>query len=133
MEEMSDSNLLACPRMVYAELLDGQDDVADWAQKREEAGMFMDPDAVVQLEFQRVCTYTINRYPDNLSRRRFLGRADPWIIAHAIAKGGTVVTHEERIREESSKVKIPNVCGHFNVRCINVYQMLRDQGVSWTR
>lgn len=54
-----------------------------------------------------------------------MDRADPWIIAHAIDKGGAVVTHEQRNPKASSKVKIPNVCEHFGVRCIDVYQMLR--------
>ena len=133
MEEMSDASLLACPRMVYNELLDHQDDLANWAREREEAGMFTYPDAAVQQEFQRVCTYTTRRYPDNQARRRFLDRVDPWIIAHAIVKGGAVVTHEQKDSDTSNKVKIPNVCERFNVNCIDVYQMLRDQGVAWNQ
>ena len=39
----------------------------------------------------------------------FLDRADPWIIAHVIAKGSTVVTHEQKSPEASNKVNIPNV------------------------
>lgn len=133
LEEMSDGCLLACPRIVYEELQDVQDDLASWAKKRRKTGMFIDPDARVQQEFQRVCIYVIKHYPDNQPRRRFLDKADPWIIAHAIAKGGAVVTHEQRNPKMSSKVKIPNVCEHFGVRCIDIYQMLRDQKISWTR
>lgn len=133
MVEMSNANLLACPKMVYNELLEDQDDLVGWAQECKKTGMFIDPDAVVQQALQGVCTYVITRYPDNQPRRRFLDRADPWIIAHAITQGGTVVTHEQKNPEKSNKVKIPNVCEHFNVRCINVYQMLREQGVSWTQ
>jgi hypothetical protein len=43
--------------------------------------------------------------------------ADPFVIACASVRGGTVVT------EESSKpnsAKIPNVCSHFGVPCTNV-------------
>ena len=132
LEEMSDRDQMACPEMVYDELLDVPDDLADWVKERKEAGMFIDSDTAVQRELQRVSTYVVGRYPDNQPRRRFLDRADPWIIAHAIAEGGSVVTHEQNDPEGSSKVKIPNVCEYFEVRCIDVYQMLREQGVAWT-
>lgn len=131
-KEMSNDGLLACPSMVYAELHDAQDDLSNWARERKKTGMFIEPDVAVQQEFQKICTYVMERYPDNQPRRRFLDRADPWIIAHALVHGGKVVTHEQRNPETSSKVKIPNVCAHFGVHCIDIYQMLRDQGVSWT-
>ena len=75
----------------------------------------------------------MTRYPDNQARRRFLDRADPWVIAHAGVDGGTVVTSEVRVPENSGKVKIPNVCDQLQVpvRSINVYQMLRELGVAW--
>lgn len=132
-EGMSNGGLLACPRIVYDELLDVQDDLANWARIREAAGMFRDVDAAVDQESQRVVVYVEQHYPDNQFRERFLDGADLWIIAHALANGGTVVTHEQRNPERSSRVKIPNVCDHFNVRCIDVYQMLREQGIAWTR
>ena len=106
---MSGEGLMACPMMVYDELLGGQDDLVAWAKQRKTAGMCTYTDEVVQQEFQRVCAYAIQRYPDNQSRRRFLDRVDPWIIAHVIAKGGTVVTHEQKSPEASNKVNIPNV------------------------
>lgn len=118
--------------MVYDELLDGQDDLEVWARNHRKSGMFVDPDMATQAQLQAVCTHVIGRYPDNGPRRRFLDRADPWVIAHALANDGTVVTHEQKNPATSSKVKIPNVCEQFDMRCIDVYQMLREQGASWT-
>ena len=100
---------------------------------REKAGIFKDTDAAVDQESQKVAAYVEQRYPDNQSRERFLDGADLWIIAHAIAKGGSVVTHEQRNPIGSKKAKIPNVCDHFNVRCIDVYQMLRHQSIARDR
>lgn len=93
--------------------------------------MFIDPNNVVQQEFQKVCTYVMEHYPDNQPRQRFLDRADPWIIAHALGQEGVAVTHEQKNPEMSKKVKIPNVCAYFNVRHIDIYQMLRVRRVSW--
>ena len=42
------------------------------------------------------------------------------------------MTLEEKVMDTSQQVKIPNVCSHFNVTCINTYQMLRELGVAWT-
>ncbi len=131
LDEMAGDGLLACPAMVYDELLDGQDDLASWTRNRKGTGLFADPDMAVQRQFQRVCAHAAEHYPDNQPRRRFLDRADPWVIAHAMATGGAVVTHEQRNPATSNKAKIPNVCGHFDVRRIDVYRMLRERGVSW--
>ena len=130
LDEMAHGDLLACPMLVYDEMQNVQDDLAVWARDRKGTGMFADPDTTVQREFQNVCAYVMGRYPDNQYRRRFLDRADPWTVAHAIDKGGAVVTLEQR-GPDGSKVKIPNVCGRFGIRCIDTYQMLRDRGVSW--
>lgn len=51
--------------------------------------------------------------------------ADPFVIACASVRGGTVVT------EESSKpnsARIPNVCSHFGVACTNVEGFLAGNG-----
>jgi hypothetical protein len=53
--------------------------------------------------------------------------ADPFVIACARIVEGTVVT-EEVLKENSAK--IPNVCQHFNIPCINLQQFMRQQ--NWT-
>jgi|LSQX01.2.fsa_nt_gb rRNA-processing protein FCF1 len=67
--------------------------------------------------FSDVCNYVITTY-DFAHSNVFLGsnNADPYIIAYAIVMGYTVVTYEEHINNDvSRKIKIPNVCDHFNV------------------
>ena len=53
--------------------------------------------------------------------------ADPFVIALAYAKKGTVVT-EEVLKPNAAK--IPNVCDHFKIPCINLEQFM--QGQSWS-
>lgn len=131
-DELIADNRVACPAMVYRELLDTQDDLADWTQNRRESGLFVQPNTDVQESYRAVVEYVMQHYPDNQARRRFLNRADPWVIAHALTRGGTVVTLEMRAPNNSQQVKIPNVCNQFNVRSINTYDMLRELGVSWS-
>ena len=59
----------------------------------------------------------------------FLAGADPWLIAHAIAKGGKVVTFERRVGSSSSNIKIPNVCDYFRIETISLYQMFTEANI----
>jgi len=54
--------------------------------------------------------------------------ADPFLVAAGFELGGSVVTEEKR---KKNAVKIPNVCDHFNIRVVNVEQMLIDFGWSF--
>ena len=54
--------------------------------------------------------------------------ADPFVIACAKLKGATVVT-EERLKPHAAK--IPNVCLHFNVPCIDLEEFMQKQGWSF--
>jgi len=59
--------------------------------------------------------------------------ADPWIIAHSIVEGATVVTKEEKVTQLSSKrIKIPNVCDNMSVRWINDFEFLREVGIRFS-
>lgn len=60
-------------------------------------------------------------------RQRLRGQpvADPWIVARAISLGAVVVT-EERCRLNAAK--IPNVCEHFHVDCVDLQAMLSQEG-----
>ena len=131
-DEMVAAGRVSSSTLVYRELLAGEVDLFHWAEDRKESGLFVVPDIDVQEAVRSIIRYVIERYNDNQARRRFLARADPWVIAHAYAAGGSVVTLEARVRDDSQKVKIPNVCTHFGVRSVTTYQMLRELGVSWT-
>jgi len=57
--------------------------------------------------------------------RGFMKSADSALIAFAVAHGHAVVTME-RSSGSKRKVKIPDVCKDFNVRCIKPHIMLRE-------
>jgi len=54
----------------------------------------------------------------------FLQVADYYLIAHALAKGYAVVTHEVPANT-LKKIKIPNVCIGLNIKCVTPFEMLR--------
>jgi hypothetical protein len=51
--------------------------------------------------------------------------ADPFVIACVKIKVGTVVTQEQL---KPNAAKIPNVCSHFNVPCIDLERFMQQQG-----
>jgi len=51
--------------------------------------------------------------------------ADPFVVAGARRRSGSVVTEESR---RDNAVKIPNICDHFNVDCINLEAFLQQHG-----
>ena len=55
-------------------------------------------------------------------------RADPWVIAVAIERGGIVVTGEVG-NGSPSKPKIPYVCEQLGVRCIRFTDLIAEE--SW--
>lgn len=62
--------------------------------------------------------------------------ADPFVIACARINKGTVVTEEgwqrptNPLRPKPNAAKIPNVCAHFRIPCIDLEEFMHQQ--SWT-
>lgn len=54
--------------------------------------------------------------------------ADPFVIACAKIRNGTVVT-EEQLKPNAAK--IPNVCKHFDIPCIDLEEFMQQQGWSF--
>ena len=54
--------------------------------------------------------------------------ADPFVIACAKIRNGTVVT-EEQLKPNAAK--IPNVCQHFNIPCIDLESFMQQQAWSF--
>ena len=60
----------------------------------------------------------------------FLQVADYYLVAHALAGGYEMVTHE--IPSSSKKrIKIPNICIGLKVKCLTPYEMLRREKVKF--
>ena len=101
-------------------------EVLDWAKQNKK--IFTIPTTA---ELQFVATiFQVNHFQSLIGeQQRLKGTpvADPFVIACAKIKGGTVVTEEQ---SKPNAAKIPNVCQHFNVPCINLEGFMQQQG--WT-
>ena len=130
LEEKAREGVIASPELVLVKELsagpgDEQDVLEQWA-KELKGIMFLEAGESVQSSYNEVVDYVQNnsRFKDYWIAK-FLDGADPWVIAYAKAIGGRIVTFETP-QPEAKKPKIPDVAGHFGIRCINLYDMLTE-------
>lgn len=111
--------------MVGRELRDGNDELAEWVRVRP--GHFIsNDDEPTQGVFADIVQLVMEGNFNPGQRDSFLAKADPWIIAKASTLGAIVVTHETMAAPNARKVKIPNICQHFEVSCLNTFEFLRE-------
>jgi hypothetical protein len=118
---------ISSPRAVYEEIAKGDDELAAWFKERSTAPLFAQPRAETQAALRRVGDWVVANYEPHQAAE-FLAGADPWVIAHAMAGGSVVVTHEKRTGPGAKQPKIPNVCDVFGVGAIKIYDLLRIRG-----
>jgi hypothetical protein len=110
---------------VADELRAGGDDLADWAAVRGR-DFFLPPDDPVVPALGRVSTWATGQTYTPAAISTFLQVADYWLVAHALAHGFIVVTHEVP-SDSTRKIKIPNACIGLGLTCITPYEMLRRE------
>ena len=103
----------------------GADELAGWAAARGD-GFFLKPDSAILPALATVSTWANNQNYEPAAVSTFLQKADFYLVAHALAHGLVVVTHEVAAAS-TKKIKIPNACIGVGVKCMNPYEMLRRE------
>jgi hypothetical protein len=105
------------------EIAAGDDELADWAASRG-AAFFLKPDAAMLPALGSVSAWVTAQNYEPTAVNTFLQVADYYLVAHALAHGQAVVTHE-KAQPLARKIKIPNVCIGLNIKCVTPFEMLR--------
>jgi predicted nucleic acid-binding protein len=112
-------------REAYRELHDGvPGSDTEWAQANEV--LFTTPDAKEAAFVGQI--YAVAHFQANIEKQKLFkgGRnADPFIVARAHVIGGTVVTTE---RHKPHAVKVPNICEHFKIPCLDLEGFMEKEG-----
>ncbi len=126
LEQQSKEQVIASSKLVLQELAnDDPDELGVWAKQQEEV-LFLVPTEAVQQAFRQIAESVKNNKQYKVYWvHKFLGGADPWIIAHAKALGGRVVTFEKP-EPQAKRPKIPDVAEPFGVKCISLWDMLTE-------
>lgn len=110
---------------VADEIAAGGDELTDWMRDHGK-GLFVKTGPAVAAQFSVVSTWATQQEYEPTAISTFLQVADYYLIAHALADGHVVVTHE--VPSNSYKrIKIPNVCIGLNLRFMTPYEMLRRE------
>ena len=110
---------------VADELASGSDDLSTWAAQRGNT-LFLPPDENLLMALSTVSVWVNKQQYRPAAISTFLQDADYYLVAHALAHGHTLVTHE--VPSDGVKmVKIPNVCIGVKVKCMTPFSMLRKE------
>jgi hypothetical protein len=101
----------------------GADELADWAAARGD-GFFLKPDSAILPALATVSSWAAGQNYEPAAVSTFLQKADFYLVAHALAHGHVVVTHEVAAAS-TKKIKIPNACIGVGVKCMSPFEMLR--------
>lgn len=128
--ELGKHNIIFIPEAVREEIMRTEDDLAKWLRNSK---------IPIRKINESVTRSLIEIYAANPNHKRLVdsvkGRslADPWVIAHALSEGATVVTKEEKvIAQDSIKIKIPNVCENMGVKWINDFDLIKELDMKFT-
>jgi hypothetical protein len=110
---------------VADEIIAGADELTDWMRQNGN-GLFLKTDTRTAAQFGPVSIWTTNQQYEPAAINTFLQIADFYLVAHALAGGHIVVTHE--VPSNSTKrIKIPDACIGLDLRCMTPYEMLRRE------
>jgi hypothetical protein len=125
LDEMLINGDIKLVRESYNEImiLNANDRPAQWAQENRK--LFSTP-STEELQFVNEI-FKVAHFQQLIEKKKILsGRpaADPFVIAKAKSENAIVVT-EEVYKENAAK--IPNVCKHFDIECINLEDFMRKE------
>ncbi len=110
---------------VRDEIEAGDDEVAEWARGQGDR-FFLKPDAGIIPAMSQVSEWVNENGYTPSAKHTFFQGADYWLVAHALAGGFVVVTHEKPA-DTINRIKIPNVCVGLGIKVMTPFEMLRHE------
>ena len=120
-DTLIESGQLVAPFDVLEELVRKHDELYAWAKSRPK--MFLELDT-----FQDELSNIMKRFPRLVDTKKGKSGADPMVISVAIARNPKLTVVTEEVGGSQKSPKIPFVCREYDIRCINILQLFRDQG-----
>ena len=97
----------------------GDDELAVWAAERG-SDFFLKPDAAILPALAKVSAWVTAQRYEPAAINTFLQVADYYLVAHALAHGHTVVTHE-KAETSRKRIKIPEPCIRLGINCMTPF------------
>jgi len=127
-DQMIANDRIVSTREVGREIEDQEDDLQAWMKANP--SVFATPTAAEGAFVAQI--YQVAHFRANIEQRKFLKggkNADPFVIARcSTLDEGAVVTLE---RMKANAAKIPNICAHFGIVCMDLEQFMKAEGWSF--
>ena len=126
LDQLAKDGRIFCCEEVMREIEKQDDELCTWLKAR--------PHFVhgINTDVQNHLRSVLAKFPRLVDTKKDRSMADPWVVAHAIARGAVVVTKEMPVGATAKAPKIPDVCDGFSVRWINDFQLIRELGIRFT-
>jgi len=126
LDQLALDQQIFCAEEVKREIDRHDDDLASWLKAR--------PHFVHEItaDVQQNLRAILDRFPRLVDSKKHRSIADPWIIAHAIAREAVVVTKELPAGPHARAPKIPDACNHFRIRWLNDFELARELGIRFS-
>ncbi|HTF28798.1 MAG TPA: DUF4411 family protein, partial [Flavitalea sp.] len=130
LNDLGASKRIFLPQQVYDEIVRSEDELTAWL-KGSKIPVHKTTTGVTEKLKAIYAADAGHQYLVDNTKQRSL--ADPWVIAHAMDQGATVVTKEEKVTAaNTTRIKIPNVCDNMKIRCINDFQFIEELDIQFT-
>jgi hypothetical protein len=133
LEEQAEAGEIASTDMIYDELKDGGDDLAEWVKDQRDL-LFHVPSSsqTVANAVGRLGTWVQSEDYKPHVLADFMDGADPFLVGAALETGSILVTQETPAGASRKRVKIPDACPHLGVQYENTFEMMRALGARFT-
>ncbi len=101
------------------------DELTEWAAN-DGVGLFRRSHGALSPHLARVSEWCMQQQFTPAAQTTFFQAADYYLLAHALAGGHVIVTHETASTSQH-RIKIPNVCLGLGVQFTSPFQMLRRE------
>jgi len=130
LNELGTNNRIFLPENVFDEIMRTEDDLKDWIRQSKIPIHEIDGNVAECLK-KIYAANPVHQYLVDNTKQRSL--ADPWVIAHALNENACVVTKEEKVTaQNTTKIKIPNVCENMGIRWINDFQLVEELNIRFS-
>ncbi len=123
MEELIKSDRLIMAEVAFEKALKDEG-VKNWCNDNQLASYLR---SVTDDALQRKVSEILLLFPKLLDDRRGKSGDDPWVIALAMVTQNCIVVTEEQSTRTRDRPKIPDVCAHFNLECIQLVELVQRE------
>ncbi len=127
-DQMIADQRIVSTREVAREIEDQVDELNAWM--KQNAAVFSVPTTAEGAFVAEI--YKVPNFRNNIEQRKLLKggkNADPFVIAKcSVLDGASVVTLE---RYKHTAAKVPNICEHFGIKCMNLEQLMEAENWSF--